>query len=207
MIRTYFGAGLVNLGGYLSDRDLEWLTDGLTEGQSWQEIGQGYEDRCDLAYGAAVLSGMYFHDRPTLVSDYLGETELVLLSYAIAYLCAYPQRLEGLLPYLHRVVSHPELELVGDLVAECQPLTVARQCLDPEGLPFCLYLFLSCPDLVSVGRKRAGTAVLPVSALLSLHAPQCFGRGSSSSLQLLGDRLFQSWAGMLTPPRPFMLIV
>ncbi|MDX1977075.1 MAG: hypothetical protein SFT94_05320 [Pseudanabaenaceae cyanobacterium bins.68] len=212
MIRAYFLASLTNLSHYLSDQDLHLLVDGLLQ------FSNGGAAPCDssllslinpsrsLAYGRAVMAGVYCHDRPELIPRYLSANELDLLTYAIAYLCKYPQSLEGLIPHLRQAMPDPELELVAALVEQCQPLTTAHQYLDPERIPFSLYLFLSCPDLVAVSLKRAGKAILPVSALLSLHAPAYFCAGSSSGINQFSDQIFQAWAGMLTPPQPLTLI-
>jgi len=167
-------------------------------------IDRNTKEQDGFAYAIAI--GLYHHQHPDRLNNYLSDLESLILALVIAYACRDALNPKNLISqicaYLEQLDTETkptikQLRLAQTLVEQGQSLAIARSRLDGENIAFGLYCFLSTPDQWELATLRSGKMRVAVGSIAAAYQGQ-IPLGNRQSIDIgmkIADRLLAAWSG------------
>jgi hypothetical protein len=161
----------------------------------------------------AIATGLFHHQKPDQLNNYLSNLEELILSLVIAYACCDALNPKSLISEICDEIEQLDIDtnptirklrLAQDLVEQGQSAAIARLRLGSGNIAFGLYCFLSTPDSWELATLRAGKMQVVVGAIagafqgrIPYGSCQDASRRESVAMGIkLGDRLLGAWSGV-----------
>lgn len=193
------------LGTSSQERELfPYVIDAVITGSAKQQDGWLY----------AIATGLFHHEKPDQLNNYLSNLEELILSLVIAYACCDALNPRSLISQICDEIEQLDIDtsptirklrLAKDLVDQGQSAAIARLRLGSDNIAFGLYCFLSTPDNWELATLRVGKMQVAVGAIAGAfqgHIPNGDSWQDASRRELimmgikLGDRILAAWSGV-----------